>query len=246
MFSVQLFQELFEHLLIHCKDHQVELQNQSHNSVVEALLRVMHEFLLFKAKQQEQSHEQLAQVAEKTASVSMFYVASATGGFDSKPGGTLGDTVQSDTLQKRPFDGVGQRAPGAVAALAEQDGAAGPALNQRRNSNPDVNEIIVKIEMKKFQNLIENRIKHKNNLLQADMKRVYPLTKKGQAGGLTLYDQHLSQQQSPKRRRLKSQTATDEQQQQLAQTGGRQPTEGDQPGSPKRATKAPLGGATTN
>ena len=48
--------------------------------------------------------------------------------------------------------------------------------------------------MKKFQNLIENRIKHKNNLLQADMKRVYPLTKKQQAGGLTLYDQHRSQQ----------------------------------------------------
>ena len=31
--------------------------------------------------------------------------------------------------------------------------------------------------MKKFQNLVENRIKHKNNLLQADMKRVYPLNK---------------------------------------------------------------------
>lgn len=57
-FTVQLFQELFEHLLIHCKDHQAELQNQSHNSVVEALLRVMHEFLLFKAKQQEQLQEQ--------------------------------------------------------------------------------------------------------------------------------------------------------------------------------------------
>ena len=45
------------------------------------------------------------------------------------------------------------------------------------NINSDVNEIIVKIEMKKFQNLVENRIKHKNNLLQADMKRVYPLNK---------------------------------------------------------------------
>ena len=30
--------------------------------------------------------------------------------------------------------------------------------------------------MKKFQNLIENRIKHKNNLLQADIKRVYPMS----------------------------------------------------------------------
>lgn len=60
-------------------------------------------------------------------------------------------------------------------------------MEGRRGSNPDVNEIIVKIEMKKFQNLIENRIKHKNNLLQADMKRVYPLTKKSHATQ-TLYD----------------------------------------------------------
>ena len=30
--------------------------------------------------------------------------------------------------------------------------------------------------MKKFQNLIENRIKHKNNLLQADINRVYPMS----------------------------------------------------------------------
>ena len=55
------------------------------------------------------------------------------------------------------------------------------------NSHPEVNDIIVKIEMKKFQNLIANKIKHKNNLLQADMMRVYPLTKKSQ-GGMTLYD----------------------------------------------------------
>ena len=45
-----------------------------------------------------------------------------------------------------------------------------------RDQKDDVNEIIVKIEMKKFQNLIENRIKHKNNLLQADIKRVYPMS----------------------------------------------------------------------
>ena len=45
-----------------------------------------------------------------------------------------------------------------------------------REPKDDVNEIIVKIEMKKFQNLIENRIKHKNNLLQADIKRVYPMS----------------------------------------------------------------------
>ena len=45
--------------------------------------------------------------------------------------------------------------------------------------------------MKKFQNLIANKIKHKNNLLQADMLRVYPLTKKGRAG-MTLYDTDMS------------------------------------------------------
>ena len=42
--------------------------------------------------------------------------------------------------------------------------------------------------MKKFQNLIENRVRHKNSLLQTDMMRVYPLTKKTHPGGMTLYD----------------------------------------------------------
>ena len=51
MFSVPLFQEMFEHLLMHCKDYQADLQNQSHMTVVEALMRVLHEFLLYKAKE---------------------------------------------------------------------------------------------------------------------------------------------------------------------------------------------------
>ena len=71
--------------------------------------------------------------------------------------------------------------------VSDKQDAPEPARAAHSN-NPDVNEIIVKIEMKKFQNLIENRIKHKNNLLRADMKRVYPLTKKPFAGGMTLYD----------------------------------------------------------
>lgn len=57
-----------------------------------------------------------------------------------------------------------------------------PSPRQQATPKPasqqaEVNEIIVKIEMKKFQNLIENRIKHKNNLLQADVKRLYPMNK---------------------------------------------------------------------
>lgn len=51
-------------------------------------------------------------------------------------------------------------------------------LTSANLNNAEVNDIIVKIEMRKFQNLIANKIKHKNNLLQADMMRVYPLTKK--------------------------------------------------------------------
>ena len=41
-------------MLIHCKNHQSDLQNQSHLTVVEALMRVMHEFLMFRAKAQAQ------------------------------------------------------------------------------------------------------------------------------------------------------------------------------------------------
>ena len=67
--------------------------------------------------------------------------------------------------------------------MNQSSGAVHKERRSSAGSNPDVNEIIVKIEMKKFQNLIENRIKHKNNLLQADMTRVFPLTKKEHAGG---------------------------------------------------------------
>jgi len=45
-------------------------------------------------------------------------------------------------------------------------------------SEPEsVNEIIVKIEMKKFQNLINNRLKRKNNLVNMDVYRIYPINK---------------------------------------------------------------------
>ena len=37
------------------------------------------------------------------------------------------------------------------------------------------NEIIAKIEMKKIQNLIENRLNRKNTLVDATCKRTYPL-----------------------------------------------------------------------
>ena len=37
--------------------------------------------------------------------------------------------------------------------------------DQTSKADAGVNDIIVKIEMKKFQNLIANKIKHKNNLL---------------------------------------------------------------------------------
>ena len=74
MFSVELFQDLFDHLLMHCKDNQVSLQNQSHATVVEALLRVMHEFLLFKANFLEQNKEAI-QSSQEPNTVSMFYLA---------------------------------------------------------------------------------------------------------------------------------------------------------------------------
>ena len=94
--------------------------------------------------------------------------------------------------------------------------------------------------MKKFQNLIENRIKHKNNLLQADMKRVYPLTKKTGAT-LTLYDQHRSQQASPNRRRMrkrenKSQLNQTEDDSQERAEAGYSSGEEMQKGQPDRST----------
>ena len=39
----------------------------------------------------------------------------------------------------------------------------------------DVNDIILKIEMKKFHKLIQNRVLHKNTLLKPDITRMYPI-----------------------------------------------------------------------
>jgi hypothetical protein len=44
-------------------------------------------------------------------------------------------------------------------------------------TNGAVNEIILKIEMKKFQNLITDRMMQKNNLINKDNLRVYPMNK---------------------------------------------------------------------
>ena len=52
--------------------------------------------------------------------------------------------------------------------------------------------------MKKFQNLIENRIRHKNNLLQADVKRLYPINKL-MSNGFKPFEN--DQPKSPKRKK---------------------------------------------
>jgi len=44
-----------------------------------------------------------------------------------------------------------------------------PKIPEKKDE--DVNEIIVKIEMKKFEKLISNRMQNKNALLQTDLKR---------------------------------------------------------------------------
>lgn len=56
---------------------------------------------------------------------------------------------------------------------------APPSGGRYTESEPDesVNDIIVKVEMKKFQNLINNRMQKKNNLVNMDPKRIYPLNK---------------------------------------------------------------------
>lgn len=51
-------------------------------------------------------------------------------------------------------------------------------LNTNRTSTPEtVNEIMVKVEMKRLNNLIANRDPLRNTLLKADKHRVYPLNK---------------------------------------------------------------------
>ena len=39
----------------------------------------------------------------------------------------------------------------------------------------EVNDILMKVEMKKFEKMIENSVRHKNALLNPTLKRLYPL-----------------------------------------------------------------------
>lgn len=41
--------------------------------------------------------------------------------------------------------------------------------------------------MKKFHNMIQNRVKNQNNLLQADVKRIYPMSKINNLNSSNLY-----------------------------------------------------------
>jgi hypothetical protein len=41
----------------------------------------------------------------------------------------------------------------------------------------EVNDILMKVEMKKFEKMIENRVKNKNALLNPTLKRLYPLSR---------------------------------------------------------------------
>lgn len=50
------------------------------------------------------------------------------------------------------------------------------ALVKQNNEHGDsFNEIIVKVEMRKFQNLINNRLQKRNNLVSSDINRVFPI-----------------------------------------------------------------------
>ncbi len=45
----------------------------------------------------------------------------------------------------------------------------------------EVNDILMKVEMKKFEKMIENRVKNKNALLNPTLKRLYPLSRQSDA-----------------------------------------------------------------
>ena len=78
---------------------------------------------------------------------------------------TARSTAQNNSIEKKTFSkeegticlkddlySVGTNTPEKVKELI-------------KGQQESVNEIIVKVEMKKFQNLIENRVRHKNSLL---------------------------------------------------------------------------------
>ena len=94
---------------------------------MEALLRVIHEFLLYHVKQ---AHKEEADLdGAVTKGISMFYIHS-TVALDGK------DSIVP-TDQKN-------------ATISEFAGTASLGAQRRISNNPDVNQYIVEVEMKKF------------------------------------------------------------------------------------------------
>ena len=98
------------------------------------------------------------------------------GGADSKDVRSLAATFRP-TKPKQDQSVRGATASGHPRRDSLIDGIQRSSIDIAESEQGSVNEIIVKIEMKKFQNLINNRLKRKNNLVNQDVKRLYPLNK---------------------------------------------------------------------
>lgn len=59
--------------------------------------------------------------------------------------------------------------------LLAQHSDALALAKQKKEHGDSFNEIIVKVEMRKFQNLINNRLQKRNNLVTSDINRVFPI-----------------------------------------------------------------------
>ena len=101
--------------------------------------------------------------------------AAVEGGPDSKDARSRAATFRP-TKPKQDENARGDPASGHPRRDSLLDGHRS-SIDNAESEQGSVNEIIVKIEMKKFQNLINNRLKRKNNLVNQDVKRLYPLNK---------------------------------------------------------------------
>ncbi len=128
------------------------MQNQSHVTVVEALMRVLHEFLLYKAKEAGSIEtDQTGETPGLPVPVSMFYLNAESNDVGAGPNmrtvensSVAADEVAAANQQRRDTS-----MPSSSMPTSHQVNAS-TFVEEKRGSNPNVNEIIVKIEMKKF------------------------------------------------------------------------------------------------
>lgn len=94
------------------------------------------------------------------------------------------EQLQRRLSQRHSQESLGFFKRKSVKRLPRKEQAKHSSAGRSDQGSDNINEIIVKAEMKKFKHLLQNRQKRINHLVSVDFNRIYPMNKINQLNGL--------------------------------------------------------------